>query len=348
MNLAPIILFVYNRPWHTKKTLESLMKNELSNESTLYVYCDGPKDEVTDDELKQIILTQKILLEKKWCRRVIINKSDKNLGLAASIISGVTDVINKHENIIVLEDDMVLSPYFLKFMNEALEYYKNNDKVWHISGWNYPISDEGLGDVFLWRVMNCSGGWATWNDKWKYFEKDSEKLISEFTFEDVYKFNLEGNYDFWNQILGNYRGRMNTWAIFWYSNIFVNNGLCVNSTKTFVSNIGFDGSGVHCGDEDKYESEISFSSEYLFINSGYENKRAVSRIKKFYSVQNENNYKTKIEHEHQYYLDMCFTYLDKRKYNLMQKFVIKAFILFPFKNIHLKLNLLLHPYKFWK
>jgi len=79
-------------------------------------------------------------------------------------------LLNEYGKIIVLEDDLLTSPYFLKFMNEALEYYKNEKKVWHISGWNYPINNEGLDDVFFWRTMNC-WGWATWADRWQYFEK---------------------------------------------------------------------------------------------------------------------------------------------------------------------------------
>ena len=102
-----------------------------------------------------------------------------------------------------MEDDMITSPYFLAFMNDALEYYKDIEEVWHISGWNYPISEQGIGDTFLWRVMNCYG-WATWKNKWKYYDKNPKRLISEFSIDDVYKINIDGSYNFFQQVLQNY------------------------------------------------------------------------------------------------------------------------------------------------
>ncbi len=166
--------------------------------------------------------------------------------MANSIIDGVTKIVDEYGKIIVLEDDLVTSPYFLKFMNEALEFYKDEKKVWHISGWNYPIATDGLDDIFLWRLMNC-WGWATWSDRWIYFEKNIDKAIHEFSKADIKRFDLDGFEPYWSQVIANKTHVIDSWAVFWYISIFNAGGLCLNPTISFVKNIGLDGSGIHCG-----------------------------------------------------------------------------------------------------
>ncbi len=278
MTLAPVVLFVYNRPWHTMQTVEALKKNVFANKSKLFIYSDGPKNKESEERVRKV---RKYIKSINGFKKVIIIKREKNWGLADNIIDGVTTIINKYGKIIVLEDDLVTSPYFLKFMNEALEFYKNEKKVWHISGWNYPIETEGLEDVFLWRVMNC-WGWATWADRWKYYEKNIDKIIESFSEQDIYRFNLDGIHNFWEQVIGNKKGEINTWAIFWYATIFKNNGLCLNPSQTFVKNIGHDGSGVHCDKIDLYNCKISVKPEFNFTTNIKENSIAVERIKSFY------------------------------------------------------------------
>ena len=119
-------------------------------------------------------------------------------------------------------------------MNQALNLYKNNKKVWHISGWSYPINPDGLADTFLWQLMNC-WGWATWSDRWCFFEKNTDKLISQFTASDIKRFNLNGvRNDCWSQVIQNKKGVINTWAIYWYATIYINNGMCLNPSQSFV------------------------------------------------------------------------------------------------------------------
>ena len=172
-NLAPIVLFVYNRPWHTKQTVEALQKNELSSESELFIYSDASKNKEAEEKVQEV---REYIRTIDGFKKVTIIEREKNWGLANSIIDGVTKVVNEYGKIIVLEDDLVTSPYFLKFMNESLEFYKNEKKVWHISGWNYPIFKEQKCGTFLWKKMNC-WGWSTWKDRWQYFEKNPENLL---------------------------------------------------------------------------------------------------------------------------------------------------------------------------
>jgi hypothetical protein len=275
MTLAPIVLFVYNRPWHTKQTVEALQKNELAKESELFIYSDEAKNEDTRknvDEVREYIDTI------DGFKKVTIIKREKNWGLANSIIDGATKIVNEYGKIIVLEDDLVTSPYFLKFMNEALEFYKDEREIWHVSGWNYPINNNDTEDTFLWRVMNC-WGWATWADRWKYYEKNVDKIINEFSNDDIKRFNLDGAEDFWSQVTANKENKINTWAIFWYATIFKQNGLCLNPTKTFVENIGHDGSGVHCGDKKAYLDMLNLKHNFHLTSNLKESKQHLEMIK---------------------------------------------------------------------
>ncbi|MBT6440536.1 MAG: glycosyltransferase [Flavobacteriales bacterium] len=284
MNLAPIVLFVYNRPWHTKQTVEALQKNELAKESELFIYCDEAKNE---DAGKSVDEVREYIDKVDGFKKVTIIKREKNWGLADSIIDGVTKIVNEYGKIIVLEDDMVTSPYFLKFMNEALEFYKDEEKVWHISGWNYPIDTDGLDDVFLWRLMNC-WGWATWADKWEYFEKDIDKTISKFSKKDIMIFNLDGYELYWNQVILNKNNKINTWAVFWYATIFKQNGLCLNPSQTYVENIGHDGSGIHCGESDSYSNTLSSLKNINISCTLSENQLAFQKIQYFYKKQKKS------------------------------------------------------------
>jgi acetyltransferase-like isoleucine patch superfamily enzyme len=290
---APIILFVYNRPWHTKKTIEALRKNTLASDSELFIYSDAAKNESAKEEVDEVRGYIKTITGFK---KLTIIEREKNWGLADSIIDGVTAIVDIFGRIIVLEDDIVTSPYFLQFMNDALDFYQNETKVWHISGWNYPINTDGLDGVFLARMMNC-WGWATWGDRWQFFEKDADKLVSTFSKEEIKAFNLDGSQDFWSQVIANKNQKMNTWAVFWYASIFKNNGLCLSPCKSFVSNIGVDGSGANCGNEDFYQMKLNDTNVFKFCSTIIENTEVVARISKFnLSIKSKSKTLTKSNH----------------------------------------------------
>ncbi|MCK5537832.1 MAG: hypothetical protein KAI79_13480, partial [Bacteroidales bacterium] len=167
-----------------------------------------------------------------------------------------------------------------KFMNEALEFYKDEEKVWHISGWNYPIETNGLDDVFLWRLMNC-WGWATWADRWQHFNKNIDKSILEFSKADIKRFDLDGFEPYWNQVIANKNNKIDSWAVFWYISIFKAEGLCLNPTVSFVKNIGLDGSGIHCGKRDI--KDVTFNTNYIVPPPMIvkENRIAVKEVQKY-------------------------------------------------------------------
>lgn len=286
--LAPVALFVYNRPRHTRQTIEALLQNPEAKDSRLYIFSDGAK---TESDKAAISAVRSYIHSLDGFAQIHIVERELNIGLAESIIQGVTDLCEKYGSVIVVEDDLVTSPAFLGFMNHALDTYKAEKKVWHISGWNYPIDTESLGSSFLWETMNC-WGWATWDDRWQHFSKDPQRLISSWKSEDIKKFNLDGTYNFWRQVLLNKRGKLNTWAVFWYATIFENNGLCLNPTKTFVTNIGHDGSGENCRRTEHFSTyeELELSSNNLSFPRTIEcSELAKSRIKIFLQRQQGRN-----------------------------------------------------------
>lgn len=284
---APVVLFVFGRMDHTKETVNKLRNNYLAKDTDLIIYSDSFKNEI--DRTNVELVREYLDSIGDGFKTIKIIKRKENYGLARNIMEGVTEVTNIYGQAIVLEDDIVTSPFFLTYMNESLEKYKNNKNVWHISGWNYPISDLELPDAFFWKTMNC-WGWATWGDRWSEFSKEPQKLIDSWSKDDIYKFNVDGTNNFWSQVIANNKGVLNTWAIFWYATIFQNNGLCLNPTTSLVFNIGNDGSGENCTDNDLYRGEL-FSRNIVLPNDIQINNLAVDRIKKFYKASKLPIYK---------------------------------------------------------
>jgi hypothetical protein len=240
MELAPIVLFTYNRPWHTEQTLEALRLNKLADKSILHIYCDGPKEDATNEELKNIKKVRNLVKKKNWCKEVKIIEKSHNVGLAISVIEGVTNVVNKYGSVIVLEDDLITSSYFLKYCNEGLKLYKNELNVYSINGYQFPLG-LNVNDSFLCPLATSSWGWATWKDRWSHFKKnvDYKQIIQEHPLIKT-RFNF-GDYDY-SSMLNNSK----SWAIKWYYSVFIRNGLGLFPTKSLVTNIGFDGSGENC------------------------------------------------------------------------------------------------------
>jgi hypothetical protein len=278
--LSPIVLFVYNRPWHTRQTIEALQKNQLANDSEIFIYSDAPKDDATTvQEVRNYIRTI------DGFKKVTIIERATHQGLANNIIDGVTKIVNEYGRVIVLEDDLVTSPYFLRFMNDALDFYQSEEKVMHISGHTSPISTENLPETVFTRVTGC-WGWATWADKWQYFERNITKLENQFTRKMKYQFNEVTSHFYWRQIEENKSGKINTWFIFWYASVFLKGGLCLRPRDSMVQNIGFDGSGVHCGVRKNSPSKALADKPVEFFETNLqESMEFFQRKKRFYKSQ---------------------------------------------------------------
>ncbi|MGC8770561.1 MAG: glycosyltransferase family A protein [Brevinematia bacterium] len=245
MSLAPIVLFVYNRLEHTKQTIEALQNNTLATQSELFIYSDAPKNESVCKGVQKV---REYIKTLKGFKEIHIIMRESNYGLTKNIASGVTEIINKYNKVIVLEDDIVTSKYFLDFMNDALNYYEDKKEVWHISGYNYPVSIQTEEDTYFSSLMDC-WGWATWKDRWQYFSL-SKKILWKILFlpsKQKEKFDLWGTGIPMDQVYLNLLRLNFNWGIYWYSTVFLNNGLCLHPVKSLVNNIGHDGTGTHCG-----------------------------------------------------------------------------------------------------
>jgi len=240
---APVVLFVYNRPWHTKQSLNALANNYLTKESVLYIFADGAKESATATQKEAIEEVRSVIREEKWCKEVHIIEHKQNKGLANSIIEGVTKVVNQYGKIIVLEDDMITSPYFLKFMNESLNAYENQEKVASIHAYIYQIAN--LPTTFLLKDPGC-WGWATWKRGWDLFETDGKKLMKEIKQKKLSKrFDYENAYPYFLMLERQVKGQNDSWAIRWYASLFLKDKLSLYPHQSLVHNIGNDASGTH-------------------------------------------------------------------------------------------------------
>ena len=238
--LAPVALFVHARVDHTLRVINALKLNKLANFTELYVFSDGARAD--EDEKIKVKSIRSLISDIDGFKDVKIVERQKNYGLKKNIIDGISYVLAKHENVIVLEDDIVTKPTFLTNMNRYLNKYKECDEIWHISAWNIGV--DGDYDCFKSHFMSC-WGWATWSDRWKKLELDPLVIIKKMTITDRYKFNMNGSYPFFSHIVANLMKKRNTWAIFWAATIFINGGKTITPTMSEVRNIGMDGSGTH-------------------------------------------------------------------------------------------------------
>lgn len=249
---SPIALFVYKRLTHAKKAVESLLQNKEASQSILYIFADGAKG---DADSKAVAEVRDYIKNLSGFKKIIIEEHSKNKGLANSIISGVAKVINEHGRVIVVEDDLKLSPFFLQYMNEGLSVYENEPKVASIHGYTYPV-EAALPETYFLRGADC-WGWATWKRAWSKFEPSSQKLLQQ-----IVDSNLETIFDF-DGYAGNIkmlknqsRGKIDSWAIRWHASTFLADMCTLYPGKSLVQNTGMDGGGTHSSATDVFSVEL--------------------------------------------------------------------------------------------
>lgn len=251
--MTPITLFTYARPDHTRRTVESLLRNPQSPEHDLIVFSDAartPEKQAAVDEVRAY------LASISGFRSVTIHHRPHNLGLANSIIGGVTQVLAEHERIIVLEDDMVTSPHFLAYMTEALERFADDERVISIHSYVYPVQ-QALPEAFFLPGADC-WGWATWRRGWRLFNPDGQALLDELKRRDLLMaFDFNGAYGYSQMLEGQIKGTNDSWAVRWYATAFLADKLTLYPGRSLVHNIGNDSSGTHCGDDTHHDAELS-------------------------------------------------------------------------------------------
>jgi hypothetical protein len=250
---APIALFVFNRQWHTQQTIEALRNNELAAKSELFIFSDGPRYRSDKGKVQSV---RQYLKTVSGFKNMAIFERTENLGLGPSIIDGVTELINRYGRVVVLEDDMVTSPYFLRFMNDALDFYNDEERVISIHGYIYPMKEQ-LPETFFLKGADC-WGWATWKRGWDLFETNGKKLLDELKARKLTReFDFNGSYSYTRMLANHVRGKNNSWAIRWYASAFLKDKLTLYPGISLVKNIGMDASGTHCIPTDMFKADLS-------------------------------------------------------------------------------------------
>jgi hypothetical protein len=252
-DLAPIVLFVYNRPEHTRRTLAALADNPEAGQSDLIIYADGPKK---PEHRASVCAVRDLVRGISGFKSIRIVEREINLGLANSVISGVSEVCTARGRVIVVEDDLVVSPDFLAFLNAGLERYHGEESVFQISGYGYPAHDRSTSQTFFLPMVSC-WGWATWSRAWTRFNP-SMSTLSRLDKDRVlrHRFNVDGAYDYYGMACQQRNGQIDSWGIRWQLTLFANDGLVLYPKETLVSNIGVDDSGTH-GGEPAFQANLS-------------------------------------------------------------------------------------------
>ena len=285
INLAPIIVFCYNRPEHLRKTMNWLRANKHAEESPLYVFCDGPKVNASEEQLQKIAAARAVVDELAVVpafKEVHIIKRDENLGLGTSIITGVTEVINKHGKAIILEDDLETSPLFLDYMNKCLDHYETRKSVFSISGLSRPHPERFYPadypyDVYV-SLTHHPTGWGTWADRWAQVDwdakaydvmKDQPEMIAAFR-------RIE--YPEWDDLKRVKENGKNIWSVRFGLAHFVNHAVSICPIVSYINHIGWDEEGTNatCGGHVWNFDRLADKEDIRFCDILYADKRIIN------------------------------------------------------------------------
>jgi len=280
---APVVLFTYNRPEHARETIESLSRNRGAKNTDLFVFCDGAKDERDAANVKLVQDYIRNLHLSSCFRSIEVSFAQKNMGLANSIIRGVSRVLESHDEVIVLEDDLVIGAGFLEYMNEALAFFRENKTIWSISGYAPPIElpKDYAHDLYV-TPRACSTGWGTWADRWQ---------AVDWAVADYQQFKVDvcrrlafnrGGLDMSAMLDAQMQGKMDSWAIRWCYSQFVHGSLTVYPVHSYVKNIGMDGSGTHSGVSEKYDTTLALDDFRPRLTSPIPNRTILRRVRNLY------------------------------------------------------------------
>lgn len=281
-NLAPVVVFCYNRPSHFRKTLEALQANTLAAESRLFVFSDGYRGEA---DREQVLEVREYAGKIEGFEEVTVVKAGKNKGLSGSVIDGVTRVITEYGRVIVLEDDMVTTPDFLAYMNGLLEAYRSRADVFSVTAYAPPVKiPRGYTKDFYLAPRSSSWGWGTWKDRWALADWGSgsyEKVVKDAALKRRF---TSGGSDLWPMIVKQQRGVIDSWAVRWCLSQSLHNGYGVYPVQSKLSNIGTDGSGANFTFSTKvYDVDLNYGSPV--IDPGLMPEKEVIRaFKRFYDL----------------------------------------------------------------
>lgn len=276
---APILLFVFNRADHTKETINALLKNAEAAASELIIYSDAAKNIGQEPAVNAV---RAYIRKIEGFKKITIIEQERNLGLSTSIITGVSSIVNQYGKVIVLEDDLVVSPYFLDFMNRSLDKYQENAQIACIHGYIYPVKAQ-LPEVFFLKGADC-WGWATWKRAWDIFEPDGKKLQAELQNQRLQnEFDYDGTYPYYKMMVDQSEGLNQSWAVRWYASAFLKGMMTLYPGKSLVHNIGLDSTGTHCSDTDIYYTAVNMDRVTEIDTEVKVNHHAREAFKRFFT-----------------------------------------------------------------
>lgn len=283
-SMAPVIVFAYNRPEHLRKTLTWLGQNELANQSTLYIFCDGAKPNVTDEQLAKVKAARQVAHEVAVVptfKEVHIIERNENLGLGTSVITGVTEIINQYGRVIVLEDDLETSPYFLCYMNQCLDHYEARKSVFSISGLSRPYPERFYPkdypyDVYV-SLCNHPTGWGTWGDRWNQVDWSAEAYKTIINYQpmiDAYRRVEYGEPEAMAQIL---IGGKNLWSAKFTLAHFINHAVSICPIVSYINHIGWDSEATNATSSSLWNFDrLADNANIRFLDILYEDSRIVN------------------------------------------------------------------------
>jgi hypothetical protein len=290
MNLAPLIIFGYDRPIHISNMIHSLSKNSEAIDSEAFIFIDGANDD-TDIEAHQKVINK--VSEKLPFKKTHVNVRKDNFGCKKNIIEGISDVLDTRNHAIILEDDLMLGKHFLNYMNNSLNMYKDHPEIWHINGYSLPQFFKNSKKSSISTLVQ-PWGWGTWSDRWDVFIKNryyEKNLISDLNPLDRKRFNFYNLATYWENALKlDEIGSNSIWDAYWYQTIFLNKGMTLFPQVSHVQNMGFDGTGLHCGEENIFKTEINKRKTVSYPTKYKESKIYKLNAYIFYLKINISNY----------------------------------------------------------
>ena len=244
VNKTPIALFTYNRPVHTQQALDALSRCACLGECDLHIYCDGPK---SPEGTAAVEASRQVVRQWASQSKVTVIERPRNLGLARSIVSGVTELCQRYGWVIVLEDDFVVSPDFVDYMLQALDRYQDEPEVYQISGYMFAVEHPPQPDAFF-LPLTTTRGWATWDRAWRIFDWSATGSREQLADPQTRRhFDLDDSYPYSAMLKRQLAGQLDSWGILWWWAVFKVNGLVLHPRQSLVWVGGFDDSGTHCG-----------------------------------------------------------------------------------------------------
>lgn len=262
MEVAPVLVFCYRRLESLTSAIKALRAADLADQTALYIFSDGFKG---DSDMPGVLAVREFISGIKGFKEVVIIEKPTNVGLAENIISGVSSVMEVSDRVIVLEDDLIVSRNFLRYMNLALDHYEAEDEVFSISGYTPKVNSGGYPYDTYFTFRSSSWGWATWKNQWETVDWEMKQMDGMSWIEKIKTWKVGS--DFLWMLHKQRSGKINSWAVRWVFQQYLDKKITVFPILSKVNNIGVgDLLATHTYNDDKrFETPLDETDKTAFI-----------------------------------------------------------------------------------